>query len=367
MAPRSRSRSRSPKRRTTRSRSPRRAPSKKLIAARAAARKQIAARSLARTSSPARSRSIKEVFFGPSAPPVCKSNEIRSLYTGKCIKSGAIGPKKPQVCKPGQIFNVKTGRCRIRCKDNEVRDSKTQRCRKPSEVAIVPDFEENEISSVFDDKNVSTKCGSGYVKHPKTGMCTPMCKSSEVRDQETGDCREPREVAAVPDFEERDDLKSVFDEEEPPKPSLLQRIGILPVVPEPVVPEPEPVVPLSTKTKVKCKHGQYLQGRRCSSSVINNKRRSRITVRARSIMGHYSREEGDIYYDVSFTNPYFGKTAPPGDFIFFDLSDSLFREVNPENEYRVTEEAMLINNETLKIIDASTVWVVNGIPDAHDL
>jgi len=82
-------------------------------------------------------------------------------------------------------------------------------------------------------------------------------------------------------------------------------------------------------------------------------------------VGHYGREKDDIYYDVSFTNPYFGKTAPPGDFIFFDLSHSLFREVNPENEYRVTEEAMLINKETLKIIDASTVWVVNGIPDAH--
>ena len=83
-------------------------------------------------------------------------------------------------------------------------------------------------------------------------------------------------------------------------------------------------------------------------------------------MGHSDRGKNDTYYDVSFTNPYFGSVAPPGDFIFFDLSQSLFRVVDPLSR-RVNEESMDINGTTEKIIDESTVWVVNGIPIEHDL
>ena len=59
-------------------------------------------------------------------------------------------------------------------------------------------------------------------------------------------------------------------------------------------------------------------------------------------MGHSDRGKNDTYYDVSFTNPYFGSVAPPGDFIFFDLSQSLFRVVDPLSR-RVNEESMDIN------------------------
>ena len=134
-----------------------------------------------------------------------------------------------------------------------------------------------------------------------------------------------------------------------------------------------PKVPKEKKTKL-CPHGTYLQTGSCKKSVLRNKDlTSRITVRARSDDGHHGRERHSEYYDVSFSNPHFGKYSPIGNelFMFFDLETSLFFRPYFENEDLRRGEAPTIGDDSLDIQDVEKylathkVWIVDGIPGEY--
>jgi hypothetical protein len=145
-------------------------------------------------------------------------NNIPSLYSYEDIQliDRVIIPKIPQVnikkgvkknvkkdvkkdikCPEGKELNPITGRCVNKCKDSEVRDIITGKCKK------IVNKVDNTIKVVnVDDGNVNVivatnpsvvkkeiKCPEGKEVNPITGRCVNKCKDGEVRDKITGKCK----------------------------------------------------------------------------------------------------------------------------------------------------------------------------------
>ena len=134
----------------------------------------------------------------------CKDGEARDKFTGKCkkvvnkvdntikvvnIDDGniknvnvpiAITPnvvKNEIKCPEGKEVNPITGRCVNKCKDGEVRDIITGKCKKVV-VATNEDVVKKEI-----------KCPEGKEMNPITGRCVNKCKDGEERNINTGKCK----------------------------------------------------------------------------------------------------------------------------------------------------------------------------------
>ena len=99
---------------------------------------------------------------------------LESCIPGKKRKKSPkkTSPKKGLVCPPGEEVSPKSGKCVKVCKDTQVRDDKTGRCRKrksPGPKKVV--------------------CPPGKEVSPKSGKCVKVCKDTQVRDDKTGRCR----------------------------------------------------------------------------------------------------------------------------------------------------------------------------------
>ena len=132
----------------------------------------------------------------------CKDGEVRDKFTGKCkkvvnkvdntikvinIDNGNVNVavatvpnvvKKEIKCPEGKEVNPITGRCVNKCKDGEVRDIITGKCKKIVGVATNEDVIKKEI-----------KCPEGKEVNPITGRCVNKCKDDEERNINTGKCK----------------------------------------------------------------------------------------------------------------------------------------------------------------------------------
>jgi superfamily II DNA or RNA helicase len=99
----------------------------------------------------------------------CKEFEIRDSKTGYCKASGK--------CPEDKEFNPITKRCIKKCKDGEIRNVKTRMCEKikqPKPSKPIPS---------------SKKCPEGKELNPITKRCGKKCKEFEIRDSKTGHCK----------------------------------------------------------------------------------------------------------------------------------------------------------------------------------